>query len=114
MNKENKNTIGAGLAGLCNAPSEPLPEVTVTKTTKKRGRPGRPKKDIMQVCYAISPDLETKVKYMAYYDRTTKNGIVEKALREYWAKWQEQATISAPMSYEDFEAVQEEEKEGNV
>lgn len=87
MSKDKETRMAAGLEALCQAPAEAL-QVKSTREKKQKRPVGRPKGDSVPVCYNISPDVEKRVRYMAYYDRTTKNAIVEAALREYWNAWQ--------------------------
>ena len=106
--KEKETRIAAGLETLCNQPAEELP-VASTREKKAKRPVGRPKGDSVPVCYNIAPDVEKRVRYMAYFDRTTKNAIVEAALREYWNAWQ--TRDHERMSFEAWDAADDEEKE---
>ena len=74
-----KSALTAGLDGLIN------PQAAKVATPEEK--PQRVKKAYKTVCYSINPELDEKIKYIAYYDRKKVNAVVSEALAAYIEQW---------------------------
>ena len=74
-----KNALLAGLDGLISQAN--------TTPAVPEAKPKRAKKVYKTVCYSINPELDEKIKYIAYYDRKKINAVVSEALAAYIEQW---------------------------
>ena len=58
-----------------------------TTPADPEAKPKRAKKVYKTVCYSITPELDEKIKYIAYYDRKKVNAVVSEALAAYIEQW---------------------------
>lgn len=79
-----KKNVTAGLNGLLN----PTISAQDTRQDQETPAPGkRGGRNFKVVSYSITPELDEKMRYIAYYDRKRINAVVTEAFNAYISNW---------------------------